>query len=86
MRSCAGIACSWSMTCSPRVARRPPARSWFAITTRGSWGARSVILSVTETNVGAAAFYERLGFVDTGDGHRLREGSDLTVRVMSRAP
>ena len=47
---------------------------------------RSVILSVTETNAGAAAFYERLGFVDTGDRHRLREGSDLTVRVMSRAP
>ena len=52
----------------------------------GSWGAGSVILSVTETNAGAAAFYERLGFVDTGDRHRLREGSDLTVRVMSRAP
>jgi ribosomal protein S18 acetylase RimI-like enzyme len=52
----------------------------------GSWGARSVILSVTETNAGATAFYERLGFVDTGDRHRLREESELTVRVMSRAP
>jgi ribosomal protein S18 acetylase RimI-like enzyme len=51
-----------------------------------SWGAGSVILAVTGTNAGAAAFYERLGFVDTGDRHRLREGSDLTARVMSRAP
>ena len=52
----------------------------------GSWGARSVILAVTETNEGAAAFYEHLGFADTGERHRLREGSDLTARVMSRDP
>jgi GNAT superfamily N-acetyltransferase len=51
-----------------------------------SWGAGSVILAVTETNADAAAFYERLGFVDTGDRHPLREGSDLTARIMSRAP
>jgi len=42
-------------------------------------------LAVTETNGSAVAFYERLGFVDIGDRHRLREGSDLAVRVMSRA-
>jgi ribosomal protein S18 acetylase RimI-like enzyme len=52
----------------------------------GSWGARSVVLAVTETNAGAAAFYEHLGFADTGERHRLREGSDLTTRVMRREP
>jgi ribosomal protein S18 acetylase RimI-like enzyme len=50
----------------------------------GSWAARSVVLAVTETNAGAAVFYERLGFVDTGERFPLREGSDLTTRVMSR--
>ena len=52
----------------------------------GSWGARSVVLAVTETNAGAAAFYEHLGFADTGERHRLREGSDITTRVMRREP
>lgn len=51
-----------------------------------SWGARSVVLAVTETNAEAAAFYERLGFADTGERYPLREGSDLTTRVMSREP
>lgn len=49
-----------------------------------SWGARSVILNVTETNRGAAAFYERMGFADTGQRHALRQGSDLLVRVLQR--
>ena len=49
------------------------------------WDARSVILGVTETNVGAAAFYEHLGFVDTGEREPLREGSELRVRILRRA-
>jgi ribosomal protein S18 acetylase RimI-like enzyme len=51
------------------------------------WSARrgvgSVRLGVTETNAGARAFYERLGFTDTGERHPLREGSPLTVVLMS---
>jgi ribosomal protein S18 acetylase RimI-like enzyme len=35
---------------------------------------------------GAAAFYERLGFADTGERYPLRDGSDLTTRVMRREP
>ena len=45
---------------------------------------RSVILGVTETNAGAAAFYEQLGFADTGERDPLREGSELRVRVFRR--
>ncbi len=49
-----------------------------------SWGSTWVILGVTENNDGAARFYERLGFVDTGERHRLREGSPLEVRILRR--
>jgi GNAT superfamily N-acetyltransferase len=49
-----------------------------------SWGARSVILGVTETNDGAAVFYEHLGFADTGERYPLREGSRLTCRTLRR--
>src|SRR5262245_6609764 len=31
-----------------------------------SWGSTWVILGVTESNAGAARFYERIGFADTG--------------------
>src|SRR5262245_58969741 len=49
-----------------------------------SWGARSVVLGVTETNDGAARLYERLGFTDTGLRHPLRDGSPLSVRILRR--
>lgn len=49
-----------------------------------SWGARSVVLGVTETNEGAATFYRNLGFEDSGGRHPLRDGSDLTVLVLRR--
>ncbi|HEY3214676.1 MAG TPA: GNAT family N-acetyltransferase [Actinomycetota bacterium] len=49
-----------------------------------SWSARSVILAVTETNTGAATFYEHLGFEDTGEREPLREGTELRVRMMRR--
>lgn len=51
-----------------------------------SWGSRWVVLGVTETNDRAARFYERLGFADTRKRHRLREGSDLEVRILRRRP
>lgn len=51
-----------------------------------SWGADSVILGVTETNDGAAGFYEHLGFADTGERYPLREHSPLTCRVLRRPP
>ncbi len=43
-----------------------------------------MILAVTESNDGAAAFYEHLGFVDTGEREPLREGSELRVRILRR--
>jgi ribosomal protein S18 acetylase RimI-like enzyme len=45
-----------------------------------------VILGVTDTNDGAARFYERLGSADTGKRHRLREGSERSVRILRREP
>ena len=51
-----------------------------------SWGARSVILAVTETNARAATFYEHLGFQDTGEREPLRVGTELRVRMMRREP
>lgn len=46
-----------------------------------SWSARAVLLGVTERNDGAAGFYERLGFADTGERHALREGGSLLTSV-----
>lgn len=43
-----------------------------------------MILAVTETNTGAATFYEHLGFEDTGEREPLREGTELRVRMMRR--
>ena len=37
------------------------------------------------SNPGAVAFYDALGFVDTGQRYPLREGSDLTIQIMTRA-
>ena len=47
-----------------------------------SWEARSVILGLADGNEGAERFYEHLGFVDTGERHPLREGSELVTRVL----
>jgi ribosomal protein S18 acetylase RimI-like enzyme len=50
-----------------------------------SAGATSIVLGVTDTNDGAVAFYQHLGFVDTGERHPLREGSELVVRGLRLA-
>jgi GNAT superfamily N-acetyltransferase len=47
-------------------------------------GSHAVELGVTVSNPGAVAFYAALGFVDTGERYPLREGSDLTIQVMTR--
>ena len=39
-------------------------------------------LGVTTTNAAAIALYERLGFVDSGEQHPLRDGSHLTIQIM----
>ena len=46
-------------------------------------GCARLVLSVTETNEGAARFYEACGFADTGERRPLREGSGLHVRILS---
>jgi GNAT superfamily N-acetyltransferase len=45
-------------------------------------GCRRLVLSVTETNAAARAFYGATGFAETGERRPLREGSDLQVLTM----
>jgi GNAT superfamily N-acetyltransferase len=46
-------------------------------------GCRRLVLTVTETNTSAHAFYRACGFVDTGERTPLREGSELDVVTMT---
>ena len=47
-------------------------------------GYERVGLGVTMTNTSAIRLYERSGFVDLGERHPLREGSDLTIQIMAK--
>ena len=47
-------------------------------------GYQRVGLGVTMTNTSAIRLYERSGFVDLGERHPLREGSDLTIQIMAK--
>ena len=47
-------------------------------------GATEIELGATAINRDAVAFYERLGFADSGERHALRDGSPLEVVVMRR--
>jgi GNAT superfamily N-acetyltransferase len=42
-------------------------------------------LGVTTTNGRAIAFYERLGYADTGGRHPLRQGAALEIQVMVKS-
>jgi ribosomal protein S18 acetylase RimI-like enzyme len=46
-------------------------------------GFETIGLGVTLGNEPAIALYERLGFVDTGLRYPLRDGTDLTIQVMT---
>ncbi len=48
-------------------------------------GFRAIELGVTTSNPGAVAFYEGMGFVDTGERGPLRDGSALIVQGMTLA-
>lgn len=41
-------------------------------------------LGVTMTNAAAIRLYERNGFVDIGERHPLRDGTDLTIQIMAK--
>ena len=48
-------------------------------------GYARVGLGVTMTNTSAIRLYERRGFVDIGERHPLRDGSDLMIQIMAKA-
>jgi ribosomal protein S18 acetylase RimI-like enzyme len=47
-------------------------------------GCERLRLSVTETNANARGFYEGYGFVEIGERHPLRDGSDLLVARLAK--
>ena len=47
-------------------------------------GYQRIGLGVTTTNASAIRLYVRSGFVDIGERHPLREGSDLTIQIMAK--
>jgi len=74
---------------------------WVEPTSRGSGVAAKIValvedwargagysqigLGVTTTNARAIALYQRLGYVDTGGRHPLRQGTDLEIQVMVKS-
>ncbi|HZB02650.1 MAG TPA: GNAT family N-acetyltransferase [Actinomycetota bacterium] len=80
-----GIAHIYAMWVAPGTRRTGAGRALLAAA--ASWarerGCERLVLSVTESNATARAFYAAVGFLETGDPRPLREGSDLQVLRMT---
>ena len=76
-------ACGWIRSLDARASA--PHSSTASSTGHATRASEPIELGVTTSNPGAVAFYEGLGFVDTGERGPLREGSSLTVQGMSMA-
>jgi ribosomal protein S18 acetylase RimI-like enzyme len=81
-----GIAHIYAMWVAPDARRTGAGRA--LLEAAASWardrGCERLVLSVTESNATARAFYAAVGFVETGERRPLREGADLQVLRMTR--
>jgi GNAT superfamily N-acetyltransferase len=81
-----GIAHIYAMWVAPDARRTGAGRA--LLEAAASWardrGCERLVLSVTESNATARAFYAAVDFVETGERRPLREGSDLQVLHMTR--
>jgi ribosomal protein S18 acetylase RimI-like enzyme len=82
-----GVAHVYAMWVAPDARRAGVGRA--LLDAAAGWardrGCDRLVLSVTESNAGARAFYEAHGFSETGERRPLREGADLQVLRLSRA-
>ena len=81
-----GVAHVYAMWVAPDARRAGVGRA--LVDAAAGWardrGCDRLILSVTESNGMARAFYEALGFSETGERKPLRAGSDLQVLRLAR--
>jgi ribosomal protein S18 acetylase RimI-like enzyme len=81
-----GVAHVYAMWVAPGARRAGAGRRLLdaAAEWAGDRGCDRLVLSVTESNGTARAFYEAAGFVETGERKPLRAGSDLQVLRLTR--